>query len=100
MSQLPLLMGYMVISIITFFFYAKDKAAARAGRRRTPERTLHLLALVGGWPGAVLAQQWLRHKTKKRRFRLIFWLTVFLNISLVGVVLTLGLEIHLDLLEY
>ena len=72
---------YAVLSLITFFAYWKDKAAAQAGRWRTPESTLHSLALLGGWPGAVLAQQWLRHKTSKMAFRLVFWLTVLVNVG-------------------
>lgn len=72
---------YAVMSLITMFAYCKDKEAAKAGRWRTPESTLHSLALLGGWPGAVLAQQWLRHKSSKRSFRLIFWLTVLCNVT-------------------
>ncbi|GAB4290608.1 MAG: hypothetical protein Kow0096_04210 [Thiohalomonadaceae bacterium] len=59
--------------------YARDKAAARRQARRTPEKTLHLLALLGGWPGAWCAQQWLRHKAHKQPFRALFWITVLLN---------------------
>lgn len=70
---------YAAASVLTFMAYALDKSAAIAGRWRTSEKTLHLLALAGGWPGALLAQQWLRHKTAKREFVAIFWLTVTLN---------------------
>ena len=70
---------YLIASLITFTVYAMDKAAARIGAWRTPESTLHALALVGGWPGAMIAQQKLRHKSKKQSFRAIFWLTVILN---------------------
>lgn len=73
------LVAYAVISAITFIAYAIDKSAAQSGRWRTSEVTLHLLALVGGWPGALLAQQTLRHKSKKRSFRAVFWITVLLN---------------------
>lgn len=62
-------------SLATFAAYALDKAAARAGRWRTPEATLHLLGLAGGWPGGLLAQAWLRHKTRKPAFLVVFWLT-------------------------
>ena len=72
---------YGVLSLITFFAYWKDKAAAQAGRWRTPESTLHALALLGGWPGAIFAQQWLRHKSSKAKFRTIFWCTVLLNVA-------------------
>lgn len=77
----PIMLTYLTASAVAFAFYARDKAAARAGRRRTPERTLHLLAVVGGWPGAMLAQQRLRHKTLKRPFRWVFWFTVSLNLT-------------------
>lgn len=68
-------------SAVCFIFYAIDKAAARAGRRRTPESTLLLLGLGCGWPGAVLAQQWLRHKSSKTSFQLAFWATVAANLA-------------------
>ncbi len=70
---------YVGASIITFITYALDKSAAKRGRWRTKERTLHLLALVGGWPGALIAQQTFRHKTRKESFRAVFWVTVLLN---------------------
>jgi uncharacterized membrane protein YsdA (DUF1294 family)/cold shock CspA family protein len=70
---------YLATSLFAFLFYALDKSAAKKDNWRTPESTLHLLSLIGGWPGAIFAQQTLRHKTKKQPFRSIFWLTVFLN---------------------
>jgi uncharacterized membrane protein YsdA (DUF1294 family)/cold shock CspA family protein len=70
---------YMVASLLTFIMYAVDKSAARKGAWRTQESTLHLLSLAGGWPGALVAQQKLRHKSKKQSFRSVFWLTVLLN---------------------
>ncbi|EGQ7696847.1 DUF1294 domain-containing protein [Vibrio vulnificus] len=54
---------------------------AKDGRWRTPESTLHLLSLLGGWPGALLAQFLLRHKSKKQPFKFILWLTITLNIA-------------------
>lgn len=71
--------GYLLVSMVCFLAYALDKAAARSRALRTPERTLLLLGLAGGWPGAVLAQQWLRHKSAKASFQAKFWVTVFLN---------------------
>ena len=72
---------YGAMSLVTFQVYAMDKSAARRGAGRTSETTLHLLALVGGWPGALLAQQWLRHKSAKRAFRAVFWATVLVNVA-------------------
>ena len=71
---------YFIVSFITFSTYALDKAAAARRAQRTPEKTLHLLALLGGWPGALLAQQYLRHKSAKLEFRSIFWVTAVLNV--------------------
>jgi uncharacterized membrane protein YsdA (DUF1294 family) len=73
--------AYASMSLLTFVVYAMDKAAAQANRWRTAESTLHLLALACGWPGALLAQQWLRHKSAKRAFRAVFWATVVLNVA-------------------
>ncbi|MBV1892248.1 MAG: cold shock and DUF1294 domain-containing protein [Gammaproteobacteria bacterium] len=73
---------YLLASMLTFVVYAKDKSAAKRGAWRTPESTLHFLALACGWPGALVAQEKLRHKSKKQPFRLIFWLTVMINIGI------------------
>ena len=75
---------YLVLGVATFIAYAADKSAAASGSWRTPESTLHALALAGGWPGALLAQQFLRHKSTKAEFRQVFWATVLLNV--VGLV--------------
>lgn len=75
---------YLAASITAYIAYAVDKSAARAGRRRTPESTLHLLGLFGGWPGALLAQRVLRHKSSKQSFQRIFWLTVAVNCAVFG----------------
>lgn len=80
-SALPMLilLLYLVVSSATFGAYALDKLAAERGAWRTSESTLHLLALAGGWPGALIAQNSLRHKTRKQPFRTVFWATVVLN---------------------
>jgi uncharacterized membrane protein YsdA (DUF1294 family) len=62
-----------LISLLTFFAFAADKRAAIRGDRRTPEATLLTLAAAGGSPGAVAAQQLLRHKTRKEPFRTLLW---------------------------
>ncbi|CAM2894911.1 DUF1294 domain-containing protein [Vibrio diazotrophicus] len=72
---------YISLSLVTYLMYAWDKKAAQEGAWRTPEKTLHLLSLAGGWPGALLAQFHLRHKSKKQPFKTILWMTVFLNIG-------------------
>lgn len=78
-DQYLVLWGYLILSFVTFGMYAFDKSASRNGRWRVPENNLHALALFGGWPGAMLGQRILRHKTVKQPFRFIFWLTVVIN---------------------
>ena len=71
---------YLTASVVCFVVYAADKSAAVAGRRRVSEMTLIMLGLAGGWPGAIVAQQLLRHKSNKASFRSTFWGSVVLNV--------------------
>jgi uncharacterized membrane protein YsdA (DUF1294 family)/cold shock CspA family protein len=73
--------GYLALSVISVIAYATDKSAARTGEWRSSEESLLLLGLAGGWPGAILAQQLLRHKTRKASFQSAFWGTVVLNVT-------------------
>lgn len=81
MAKIPpfILVFYILFSLITFIMYALDKSAARKGNWRTKETSLHLLSLAGGWPGALLAQKLVRHKTRKQPFVTIFWMTTLIN---------------------
>ena len=72
-----------IINVMTYWFYSQDKEAAQLNQRRVPENTLHILAFLGGWPAAWLAQQRLRHKTQKQPFRKIYFCTIFFNILLI-----------------
>lgn len=76
------LCAYLLVSLISFCLYAHDKQSAEKGRWRTPESTLHGAELLGGWPGALLAQQLYRHKTRKLAYQLPFWLIVLLHQAL------------------
>lgn len=71
--------GCAGLSLASFIAYWLDKQSAQRGAWRTPESTLHLLALAGGWPGALAAQRLVRHKNAKPEFQAVFWLTVLLN---------------------
>jgi len=79
MLPLVLLGFYLGASAVTFLLYGLDKSAARLGRWRTQESTLHFFGLIGGWPGALVAQTVLRHKSRKQPFKTVFWITAVLN---------------------
>lgn len=68
-----------LLNLVTFYVYWTDKHAARNGRWRTREDTLHLLGLLGGWPGAWWAHRVLRHKSRKAAFQATYWATVLLH---------------------
>lgn len=75
---------YALMSFVSFLVYWRDKDAAGVQESRVPENTLHMLDLLGGWPGALIAQQQFRHKTVKASFQVTFWITVLLNVLALG----------------
>jgi uncharacterized membrane protein YsdA (DUF1294 family) len=83
-AALWLIAAWAALNLLTFALYARDKHAARVGLWRTPENTLHLLSLLGGWPAAWVAQRLLRHKTAKRAFQAVYWMTVVGNVGVLG----------------
>jgi uncharacterized membrane protein YsdA (DUF1294 family)/cold shock CspA family protein len=85
-GRLPLAAGFSaaLLNAITYVTYALDKHAAQHGGRRIPESSLHGLELLGGWPGALLAQRVMRHKTRKIPYRIAFWAAVAVNCAALG----------------
>jgi uncharacterized membrane protein YsdA (DUF1294 family) len=85
-GRLPILipLWYAGMSLIALAAHAADKAQAAARGRRVPEQALHLMSLLGGWPGALIAQQQFRHKTRKARFQALFWGTVLAHIVVLA----------------
>lgn len=69
---------------ITYFLFRSDKQRAESGAWRIPESTLHLAELIGGWPGAYLAQRVFRHKISKPAFQVFFWIIVLAHEYLAG----------------
>ncbi len=69
----------LALSLAAFIMYRVDKQRAESGGQRLPETTLHLTEFLGGWPGAFLAQRFLRHKSVKLRYQIVFWLIVALH---------------------
>lgn len=85
----PYLVVLAAVNAATFLLYAWDKASAVRRGRRIPEAVLHLLALLGGSPAALLGQLLFRHKTRKASFQLRFWGIVLLQAALIVSVLAL-----------
>ena len=77
-NPLPLII-YIVMSLLTYALYADDKSRAKRKLWRTPEQTLHLFELAGGWIGGFLAQRILRHKNRKSTYQSVFWAIVFIH---------------------
>lgn len=76
------------VNVLTFFIYYYDKRAAKAPSGlmwRIPEKILHMLSIVGGTLGALLARWIFRHKTRKFSFRAVFWTIAFLQTTAVSI---------------
>lgn len=79
-----ILVWYLAASVATVVAYGVDKSAAERNRWRVKESALHMLAVAGGWPGALIAQRWFRHKSRKPSFQAGFMVTVVLNCVALG----------------
>ncbi len=77
-NPLPLIL-YPVMSFVTYFLYTDDKSRAKRKDWRTPEQTLHLCELLGGWFGGFIAQRVLRHKSQKESYKVVFWAIVIIH---------------------
>ncbi len=79
-----------VMSFICFMAMGIDKLKARAGKWRIPERTLFLLATMGGALGGMLGMLAFRHKTKHKSFVIGMPLLLLLNISCIAGIICLA----------
>ena len=81
------MLGYpvlvVVMSVIAFLMYGLDKRQAKTDGWRVPEKRLHALAFLGGWPGAMFGQIYFRHKTQKNEFKIMTWLAAGLHVALI-----------------
>lgn len=80
------------VNLATIALYGYDKAVAGGTWRRVPENVLHLVAFVGGSPGALLSMTLFRHKTVKVSFRRVYWLIVVLQAAALGAALWVWLR--------
>ncbi len=90
---------YVMASLLSFAVYEVDKTKAESGAWRIPEKRLHFLSLIGGWPGALIAQQRYRHKTQKAAFRSVFWTTVAVNCAVLAALSLFGMPSRETLLS-
>ncbi|MEL7496327.1 MAG: DUF1294 domain-containing protein [Planctomycetota bacterium] len=72
-----------IASLITFCVFGWDKRQAKRNQWRVPEDRLHFLTMIGGWPGALIGQQWFRHKTQKVSFKIMIGLAVILHAGII-----------------
>ncbi|MBH5329044.1 DUF1294 domain-containing protein [Eikenella sp. S3360] len=77
--SLPLASAYLLASCLLLILYRTDKRSAQNGRARVPDAVLHLLAVLGGWPGGLMAQMRYQHHTANIHFVRTFWFSVALN---------------------
>lgn len=78
-----LLIFLLIINIITLITYGLDKWRAKKNKWRIPERTLILLAVIGGSIGALTGMYGFRHKTQHLKFK-------------IGVPLILGIQLGIS----
>ena len=77
----------LVMSMISLLLYYLDKRRAQREQWRISELILHVMDLLGGWPGGFLAQRWFRHKTRKGSFQFVFWMIVVAAQIIAGLVI-------------
>lgn len=82
----PVVIWFLLASLLTLVIYGVDKMAARKAWRRVPESTLLVFGLVGGWPGAIMGQQLFRHKTQKQPFKTYFIMSVVVSVAVMAAI--------------
>lgn len=74
-----------ILSLVSFVMYGYDKRKAKLEGNRVAEKSLHMVNMVGGWPGGLAGSRYFRHKTQKLSFRIVYWLTVAIHVLLMAV---------------
>ena len=80
-----------VLNIVSFLLMHSDKQRARKNRRRIPERTLFLSAVLFGALGGTLGMFVFRHKTKHWYFRVFFPVLLLLQAGIIGYIWSRGI---------
>ena len=77
----------VIVNLTAFIAMGWDKRKAKKGAWRTPEKTLFLLAVLGGSPGAIAGMYTFRHKTKHIKFVIGMPTILLVQIIVAGVIL-------------
>lgn len=75
---------YTIMSLICFILFYIDKKRSETNGWRIAEYYLHLVELLGGWPGALLGQKYIRHKTQKWKYKLVLWAIILVHAAFWG----------------
>ena len=74
----------LILNLVSFFLMRYDKQCAKKNKRRVPEKTLFLSAILFGALGGTLGMFLFRHKTKHWYFRVFFPLFLVLQAAVLG----------------
>lgn len=89
-KNLVLLIAYIIylvfMSLLAIFLYGKDKSMAKKNNSavRIKEKTLLWVACLGGGLGAMVGRLLFHHKTDKIYFSMIIYLSVLLQVAVLG----------------
>lgn len=83
-TTLTIISIYFFMSLVSFILFFIDKKRSTSDGWRIKEYYLHLVELLGGWPGALLGQKFIRHKTKKTSYKIVLWLIILVHATLWG----------------
>ena len=86
----------LLANTLAYTAFTIDKSRAINAERRIPERSLLILATLGGWIGAKIAQHRLRHKTRKQPFGFLLNLSVLIIPGLCATAIILQSDLTWD----
>lgn len=72
LTPLNIIIYLLFINLIGLLVMYIDKKKAKYGKWRISEKTLLIVALLGGSIGTIIGMYWFRHKTQKIKFTLGF----------------------------
>jgi len=82
----PYIIWLIIINPAVFLLYGLDKYLSRRKGPRIPEKTFHILTLLGGFIGGWAGRYAFRHKTKKGVFTLVLVVATVIHAGLMWVV--------------